>query len=64
MLQFEDDESLPSHSATLSEWKSDISEGMLFKNLFVNITSIDQLEYEEAIETFDTKPWAQQLDLQ
>jgi len=29
----------------------------------VNMTSINQLEYEEAIETFETDPWAQQLDL-
>jgi len=28
------------------------------------MTSIDQLEYEEAIETFDIEPSAQQLDLQ
>ena len=28
------------------------------------MTSIDQLEYEEAIETSNAEPWAQQLDLQ
>jgi len=28
------------------------------------MTSIDQLEHEEAIETFDAEPWAQQLDHQ
>ena len=28
------------------------------------MTSINQLEYEEAIETFNAEPWAQQLDLQ
>ena len=28
------------------------------------MTSINQLEQEEAIETFDAEPWAQQLDLQ
>ena len=28
------------------------------------MTSINQLEHEEAIEKFDTEPWAQQLDLQ
>ena len=28
------------------------------------MTSINQLEHEEAIETFDAEPWAQQLDLQ
>jgi len=37
---------------------------MLFKNLSINITSINQLEPGEAIETFDIEPWAQQLDLQ
>jgi len=47
-----------------SVWESDISVGVLFKNLFVNMTSINQLEHEEAIEMFDAKPWAQQLDLQ
>ena len=28
------------------------------------MTSINQLEYEEAIETFETEPWAQQFDFQ
>jgi len=28
------------------------------------MTSINWLEHEEAIETFDAEPWAQQLDLQ
>jgi len=28
------------------------------------MTSIDQLKHEEAIETFDAEPWAQQVDLQ
>ena len=28
------------------------------------MTSINQLEQKEAIEMFDTEPWAQQLDLQ
>ena len=28
------------------------------------MTSIDQLEHEEAIKTFDTEQWAQQLNLQ
>jgi len=61
--QSKDNESIPSHSATSFEWESDVSVGMLFKNLFVNMTSIDQLEHEEAIETFDAEPWAQQLVL-
>jgi len=37
---------------------------MFFKNLSVNMTLINQLEPEEAIETFDAKLWAQQLDFQ
>ena len=28
------------------------------------MTLINQLEHKEAIEMFDTEPWAQQLDLQ
>ena len=28
------------------------------------MTSINRLEYEEAIETFDAEPWVQQLDFQ
>ena len=63
-LQSEDDESILSHSATSSEQESNVSVGMLFKNLSVNMTSIDQLELEEAIEMFDAEPQAQQLDLQ
>jgi len=62
--QSEGDESLPSHFSSLSEWESDVSVGVLFKNLFVNMTSINQLEKEEAIETLDADPWAQQLNLQ
>ena len=64
LLQSKDNESIPSHSASSSEWESDVSTGMYFKNLSVNMTSIDQLEHEEAIETFDAELWAQQLDLQ
>ena len=62
-FQSEGDESLSSHSSSSSEWESDVSVGVLFKNFFVNMTSINQLEYEETIETFDVEPWAQQLDL-
>jgi len=54
-VQPEDDESIPSHSATSSEWESDVSVGMFFKNLSFNMTSIDQLKHEEAIETFDAE---------
>ena len=30
--------------------------GVVFKNLFVNMTSINQLEHEEDIETFNVEP--------
>ena len=62
LFQSEDNESIPSCSASSSEWESDVSIGMLFKNLSINMTSINKLEHEEAIETFDVKHWAQQLD--
>ena len=62
-VSFKEDKSFPSYSSTSSEWESDVSVGVLFKDLFVNMTSIDQLEYEEAIEMFDAEPWAKQLDL-
>ena len=54
--QSEEDESLPLHSSSSSEWESDVSVGVVFKSLFVNMTSINQLEQEEVIETFDTEP--------
>ena len=62
--QSEGDESLPSHSSISSEWESDVSVEVLFKSLFVNMTSINELEQEEAIKMFDAEPWAQQLNLQ
>ena len=40
-LQSEEDKSFPSYSSTSSEGESDVSVGVLFKNLFVNITSIN-----------------------
>jgi len=70
--QSEENESLPSHSSSSSEWELDVNVGVLLKNLFVNITSINQLEQEKAIEMFElshgiemfhAEPWAQQLDL-
>jgi len=64
LLQSKDNESILSHSSSSSKWESDVSTEMLFKNISVNMTSIDQLEHEEAIEIFDAEPWAQQLDLQ
>jgi len=60
----EADKSLSSHSPSPSEWESNISVGVVFKILFINMNLINQLEQEEAIETFDNEPWAQQLDLQ
>ena len=48
-LQSEDNESILSHFVSSFEWESDVSTGMYFKNLSVNMTSIDQLEHEEAI---------------
>ena len=64
LIQSEDNKPISSRSASSSEWESDVSVGMLFKNLSVNMISISQLEHGEAIETFDTESWAQQLDFQ
>jgi len=64
LLPSEEDKSFLSYCSTSSTWLSNASVGVLFKDLFINMTSIDQLEHEEIIETFDAKPWAQQLDLQ
>ena len=60
-VQFKDDEPIPSHSTSSSEWDSDVSVRMMFENLIVNMTSSSQLE---PAETIDEEPWAQQLDLQ
>jgi len=59
-----DNKSIPSRSASSSEWESDVSVGMLLKNLSIKTALIGQLEHEEAIETFNVEPWAQQLDFQ
>ena len=58
------DDSLPSSSSDSSNWDSDISVGVVFKQLFANMTSISQAEQDEDIESLDTDPWAQQLNLQ
>jgi len=63
-FQSKDNKLIPSRSASSSEWESDVSAGMLFKNLSVNMILISQLEPGEAIEIFDTEPWAQQQDFQ
>ena len=60
-VQFRDDEPMPSHSASSSEWDSDVRVGVMFENLTVNMTSSSQLEPAEAT---DEEPWAQQLELQ
>ena len=44
-----------------SEWDSDVSVGMMFENLTVNMTSNSQAEPAEAT---NEELWAQQLDLQ
>ena len=54
--QRQDDEPISSHSASSSEWDSDVSVGMMFENLTVNMTSSSQLEPAEAT---DEEPWAQ-----
>jgi len=58
------DKSLPSQLSDLSNWDSDISVGVVFKKLFVNMTSISQAKQDEDIEPFNADPSAQQLDLQ
>ena len=59
-VQVKDDEPIPSHSASSSEWDSDVCIGGMFENLTVNMTS-SSLEPAEAT---DEEPWAQQLNLQ
>jgi len=39
--QSEGDESLPSHSSSSSEWESNVSVRVVLKNLFINMTSIN-----------------------
>ena len=60
-VQVKDDEPIPSHSASSSEWDSNVSIGGMFKNLTANMTSSSQLEPAEAT---DEEQWAQQSDLQ
>ena len=47
------DRSLPSHFSDSSNWKSDISVGVVLKDLFTNMTFINQAEQDEDIELFD-----------
>jgi len=61
LFQSEYNESIPSRSVSSSEWESNVSIGMLFRNPSFNMALIGQLEHEEAIKTFDTELWAQQL---
>ena len=39
-VQAKDDEPIPSHSASSSEWDSDVSVGMMFENLTANMLSL------------------------
>jgi len=59
-VQSEDNKPILSHSASSSEWDSDVSVGTVFKELTINMTSSSQLEPAEVI---DEEPWTQQLDL-
>ena len=54
---------LPSHSSYSLGWEFDVSMGVAFKKLFVNMISTSQVEPEGNIGSFDTNPWAKQLDL-
>ena len=49
-VQSKDDKPIPSRSAFSSEWDSDVSVGMLFKELTVNMTSSSQLEPAEVTD--------------
>jgi len=60
----ESEKPLPSHFSSSSGWESDVSMGVAFKKLFINMISTSQVEPEEHIGPFDTDPWAQQLDHQ
>jgi len=53
------EKSMSSHSSDSSDWESDVSMGVAFKELFANMSSISQVEPEEDIEPFDTDPWIQ-----
>ena len=50
-----------SKSSGSSGWVFDISVGLVFKNLFANMTSISQVEQEEDVEPFDTDLWFNNL---
>ena len=49
-FQSKDDKPIPSHSASSSEWDSDVSVGTMFENLTINMTSSSQLEPAEATD--------------
>ena len=49
-FQSKDDKPISSHSASSSEWDSDVSVGTMFENLTVNMTSSSQLEPAEVID--------------
>ena len=54
-VQAEDDEPIPSHSASSSEWDSDVSIGGMFENLTANMTSSSQLAVSYTHLTLPTK---------
>ena len=49
-VQFKDDELIPYYFVSSSEWDSDVSVGMMFKNLTINMTSSSQLEPAKATD--------------
>ena len=55
----ESEKSLPSHSSDSSDWESDVSVGVAFKKIFINMTSTSQVGPKEDIELFDTDSWTQ-----
>jgi len=58
----ESEKSLPPHSLYSSGWESDVSMGVAFKKLFVNMISTSQVKPEEDIGSFPSGPLAKQLD--
>ena len=56
MVKSRDNKPILSHSPFSSEWDSDVSVGIVFKELTVNMTSSSQLELAKST---DEEPWAQ-----
>ena len=55
-----------SQSSSSSGWESNVSVGLVFKNLSVNMTSASHIEEgeEDQLEPFDCDLWAQQMSYQ